>query len=43
MKEYENLKIKVIVWQQEDVLTASQYEGESNLKDWFKDYFGGEA
>lgn len=42
MKKYENLKIGVIVWQQKDVLTASgEYEGTSNLKNWFSGYFEG--
>ena len=40
MKEYEKPKIGLIVWQQEDVLTASgENEKSSDLKAWFGDYF----
>lgn len=36
MKQYEKLKIELIVGQMQDVLTASgEYEGTSSLTNWF--------
>lgn len=36
MKQYEKLKIELIVCQANDVLTGSgEYEGFTNLTDWF--------
>ena len=44
MKQYEKLKIELIVGEMQDVLTASgEYESVSNLNTWFSSFEGGES